>query len=258
MNPCSIRRSAALLCLSFAVAASLFSQQTVTASDYARAEKFLLPNAERIVTGTVRPFWIGDTEQFWFRKTTPDSGEFILVDAVTRAQQPAFDHSKLAAALSHQTGQSLDPHHLPFQLIEFSPDLHSVTINLGPRRRFVCDRAGASCAPAPATANEALSPDGKRAVFIRDWNLWIRDVASDRETQLTHDGVENFGYATDNAGWASSERPVVLWSPDSKKIATFQQDQRLDGEMYTVETKLGHPQCCTPGNTRSPATTTSR
>lgn len=236
---CSFRRYALTLCLSST--SILGAQQSVTASDYARAEKFLPTNAERLVTGTVHPFWIADSEQFWFRKTTPDSAEFVLVNAATGAQQPAFDHAKLAAALGQQTGQTFDPHHLPFQLIDFSPDLRSVTILVGPRR-FLCDRADASCSPAPsASISQALSPDGKRAVFIRDWNLWIRDIASGRETQLTHDGVENFGYATDNAGWASSDRPVVLWSPDSKKIATFQQDQRLDGDMYTVETKLGHP-----------------
>jgi dipeptidyl aminopeptidase/acylaminoacyl peptidase len=32
-----------------------------------------------------------------------------------------------------------------------------------------------------------------------------------------------------------------VWSPDSKKIATFQQDQRQVGEMYLVDTKVGHP-----------------
>ena len=78
------------------------------------------------------------------------------------------------------------------------------------------------------------SPDGKTA-FIRDWNLWVRDVATGKETQLTTDGVKDFGYATDNAGWTRSDRPILRWSPDSKKIATFQQDQRGVGEMYLVE-----------------------
>ena len=52
-----------------------------------------------------------------------------------------------------------------------------------------------------------LSPDGKRAVFIRDWNLWVRDVATGQETQLTTDGVKDFGYATDNAGWTLQRSP---------------------------------------------------
>jgi len=69
----------------------------------------------------------------------------------------------------------------------------------------------------------------------------VRDVATGKETQLTTDGVKDFGYATDNAGWIHSDRAVLLWSPDSKKIATFQQDQRGVGEMYLVETKVGHP-----------------
>ena len=55
---------------------------------------------------------------------------------------------------------------------------------------------------------------------------------------LTKDGVKDFGYATDNAGWTRSDRPIVLWSPDSKKIATFQQDQRAVGEMHLVDVAL--------------------
>ncbi|HJZ71274.1 MAG TPA: DPP IV N-terminal domain-containing protein [Vicinamibacterales bacterium] len=88
---------------------------------------------------------------------------------------------------------------------------------------------------------DVRSPDGKRTAFIRDWNLWVRDVASGRETQLTKDGVKDFGYATDNAGWTRSDRPILVWSPDSKKIATFQQDQRRVAEMYLVDTTAGHP-----------------
>jgi Dipeptidyl aminopeptidases/acylaminoacyl-peptidases len=94
----------------------------------------------------------------------------------------------------------------------------------------------------PIRPNEVISPDRKKAVFIRDWNLWMRDLDSGKETQLTTDGVENFGYATDNAGWRKSDRPVVLWSPDSKKIATFQQDQRHVSDMYLVTTNVGAPQ----------------
>jgi len=89
--------------------------------------------------------------------------------------------------------------------------------------------------------NESVSPDGKKAVFIRDWNLWVKDLESGVEKQLTSDGIKDFGYATDNAGWRKSDRPIVLWSPDSKKIATYQQDQRHVSEMYLVTTNVGAP-----------------
>jgi dipeptidyl-peptidase 4 len=89
--------------------------------------------------------------------------------------------------------------------------------------------------------NASRSPDGKSEVIIKDWNLWVRDVASKKETQLTTDGVKDFGYATDNAGWRKSARPIVLWSPDGKKVATFQQDQRNVSDMYLVTTNVGAP-----------------
>ncbi|MBL7112235.1 MAG: DPP IV N-terminal domain-containing protein, partial [Bacteroidales bacterium] len=93
-----------------------------------------------------------------------------------------------------------------------------------------------------AGRNDAVSPDGKKAAFIRDYNLWVRDLTTGEEKQLTTDGVEDFGYATNNAGWTKSDSPVVLWSPDSKKIATFQHDGRGVGEMYLATTKVGHPE----------------
>lgn len=94
---------------------------------------------------------------------------------------------------------------------------------------------------AAARRDPSLSPDGKTTLFIRDWNLFARDVKTGKERQLTSDGTKDYGYATDNAGWKHTDQPIVLWSPDSSKIATFRQDQRKTGEMYLVSTQVGHP-----------------
>ena len=80
----------------------------------------------------------------------------------------------------------------------------------------------------------------KASGFIRDHNLWLRDTLTDAVTQLTFDGVENYGYATNNAGWLRDDGPVLLWSPDSQKIATFRHDSRKVGDMYLVTTEVGH------------------
>ncbi len=71
--------------------------------------------------------------------------------------------------------------------------------------------------------------------------MWLRDVTSNQLTQLTTDGIKDFGYATDNAGWRHSDKPVLSWSPDSKKIFTYQQDERKVGDMFLVTTNVGHP-----------------
>jgi dipeptidyl aminopeptidase/acylaminoacyl peptidase len=69
----------------------------------------------------------------------------------------------------------------------------------------------------------------------------VRDLESGAETPLTTDGVEDFGYATNNAGWVRAAGPVLVWSPDSTKIATFQHDGRGVGDMYLATTNVGHP-----------------
>ena len=211
------------------------------APDYARAEKFMGYNTTPLVYHAgVRATWLPD-DRFWYRTTMPEGSAFVLVDPARGTREPAFDHSKVAAALSAAAGAKYDAFHLPFTEFERSGDGKTISFSVR-TRRWKCDLQDYKCAADPAAArNEALSPDKQRAAFIRDYNLWVRDAATGKETQLTADGVKDFGYATDNAGWTKSDRPIVVWSPDSKKIATFQQDQRGVGEMYLVETKVGHP-----------------
>lgn len=98
-----------------------------------------------------------------------------------------------------------------------------------------------TAAPGRFGGNAIISPDGTKSVYIKDWNLWSKDLNSGKEMQLTTDGIKDFGYATDNAGWKHSDRAIVLWSPDSKKVATFQQDQRNVNDMYLVTTNVGAP-----------------
>jgi dipeptidyl aminopeptidase/acylaminoacyl peptidase len=242
--------SAGVVVAATQVAAQQPSAPAVTAADYQRAEKFLTYNTAPLVFHRVRATWLpGD--RFWYRNVGPDGIEFVLFDAGRGTRQPAFDHAKVAAALSSAAGKTYDAAHLPFMTFEFSADQQSISFSLR-GQEWSCDLQANHCASAGKAAppmagpfapprDDAKSPDGKSVAFIRDWNLWVRDVASGKETQLTTDGVKDFGYATDNAGWIHSDRPILLWSPDSKKIATFQQDQRGAGEMYLVETKVGHP-----------------
>ncbi|MCC6726128.1 MAG: DPP IV N-terminal domain-containing protein, partial [Saprospiraceae bacterium] len=94
----------------------------------------------------------------------------------------------------------------------------------------------------PIAWKEVVSPDGKYAAFIKDWNLWLRELATGTERALTTDGIQDFGYATDNAGWTHSDKAILSWSPDSKRIATFQQDQRHVKDMFLVKTTVGAPE----------------
>lgn len=183
----------------------VYAQQqpkALTDADYARAEKFLAQNVFRLVGGgSVSPNWLGG-DRFWYRNTTADGVEYVQIDPASRKRS------------------------------KYSPTPED-TANMG--------RGGAMGFFRRPMSTAVKSPDGKSEAFIRDWNLWVRDIATKQERQLTKDGSENFGYATDNAGWTKSDRAILLWSPDSKKISTQQQDERNVGDMYLVETKAGHP-----------------
>lgn len=174
----------------------------VTAEDYARAEKMLSFNTSPLVDRVgVRPTFLPDG-RFWYRVLTPTGSEYVLINPADAARTTATDIAKLGITAPGVPG--------------------------GFGRR-----AG--------SGNEVVSPDGKRTAYIKDFNLWVRALASGKETQLTTDGVKDFGYATDNAGWTKSDRAILVWSPDSKKIATFQQDEREVSDTYLVSTNVGAP-----------------
>jgi dipeptidyl-peptidase 4 len=101
--------------------------------------------------------------------------------------------------------------------------------------------SGASAGRRGFNEKELVSPDSSKLAFIKDYNLWVKDLKTGSLSQLTTDGVKYFGYATDNAGWKKTDNPILKWSPDSKKIATFKQDERAAGFMYLVTTNVGHP-----------------
>ena len=219
----------------------------LTAEDYARAEKFLGTNTVPLVTGLgFRPTWLADG-RLWYRTTVTTGSAFIVVEPAKRTREPLFDQTRLAAALAAASGGRVEGTRLPFQTLDLSKDNRSITVNL-PRGRWKCDLQAYTCVAADSTAsdsrapaNSSVSPDGKWAAYIKDYNLWARELATGKDVQLTTDGVKDFGYATDNAGWVHSDRPVLTWSPDSKQIATYQQDERGTREMYLVSTNVGAP-----------------
>src|SRR5438309_1524930 len=108
--------------------ASAFAQQKLTSADYARAEKLMgYKTIPLMFRSGVRPNWLPD-ERFWYRITTPEGAEFVLVDPAKGTRAPAFDHAKVAAALSAATGRTYGAGDLPFQEIEFSDDGQTITV----------------------------------------------------------------------------------------------------------------------------------
>ncbi|RZK17634.1 MAG: S9 family peptidase, partial [Hymenobacter sp.] len=203
-------------------------------------------NTQPLVDGTTSPpAWLAG-DRFWYRVLNAQGSEFILVDPARKTRKPAFDHARLAAALSAASGQPVAATRLPFRSFTFSPDEKAISFAAS-GKNWQYDVASGQVSPANALANNpnaengVASPDGKLAAYIKDYNLWVRNTQTNQTTQLTTDGAKDYGYATDNAGWTHSDQAILRWSPDSRKIATFRQDQRAVGDMYLVTTNVGAP-----------------
>ncbi len=247
------------------------AQRVYTKQDYTQAERWMSYNVAGMVHHTVRRVTYLPSGRVFYR----DAGEHGTVYMIAGQAAggagwtvaPAFDNAKLAAALNTAMGadakNKVEAEKLGVtEYKERANGGFAVTVGDG---TFDCDAAVSACTEEPKPPSEEsvaakadtkgakkviarrhagemnLSPDKSMGAFLRDNNLWVKVVATGEERQLTTDGVEDFGYATDNAGWQHSDGAILTWSADGKKIATFQQDQRKTGLMYLVPVTNRHP-----------------
>lgn len=210
-----------------------------TTADYRRAESFLPAQARKLVCND-RPFfhWTAAGDAGWYRRDLPGGkSRFIWVDVRRNAVRPAFDHARLAAALSQALGRAQAADNLPFRDFRFEkePDLIRFTVA---DADWLCDLQNYACRRAPAESEsvaELRSPDKKWIVFVRDHNLYVRPAAGGAEIALTRDGCAGYAYGCEGpelqAQVKAGEKPPppviqAVWSPDSRKLLSWRIDQR--------------------------------
>jgi dipeptidyl aminopeptidase/acylaminoacyl peptidase len=203
----------------------------VTRADYERAQALRARNERLVMNIADAPTWIGSSNRFTYRRVVRDGFEFVVVDAATQQKQPAFDHTRLAAALSKASGTQYPATRLPFQSFTFIDNERGIEMTIA-GGRWTCKLADYTCqAPEPppqgeirrgisgpvradvSTANPRprVSPDGKWEALVDNYNVAIRAVGDRKVTRLSTDGSEGNYY--DGASLA--------WSPDSSKLAAY-------------------------------------
>ncbi|MGH7954043.1 MAG: DPP IV N-terminal domain-containing protein, partial [Limisphaerales bacterium] len=191
----------------------------------------------------ITPHWFANNTQFWYRNDLSGGAkEFILVDAEKGIRQPAFDHEKLAAALSKVTGENFTADKLPFSEIEFVEDGKAIKFEADDKT-WQCDLTSYVCAPAASAMNYSSdrnqndeerngydgrgrsrrSPDGKWEAIIRNDNVYIRSESDGKEVQLSQDGATNNTYR------------LLEWSPDSQSLIGWRVAPGNIGDVYLIE-----------------------
>ena len=95
-----------------AVVGAAFAQGTL--ADYERAQGLQAKARGLVVNVPGTPAWIGKSEHFWYSRSVKGGTEFMIVDAEAGTKKLAFDHEKLAAAISSATGTKCGALTLPF------------------------------------------------------------------------------------------------------------------------------------------------
>ena len=177
---------------------------------------------------TVVPYWIENTEHFWYAKETSIGLSYLLFDARNKTHSPAFNHQLLADSLSDQLGKPIDVNNLPLADADIALNPRSVEFTAD-GRRWKYDESSQSCQElASVPINELISPNGAKAVFVLEHNIWLRDIATNKTSALTTDGTEFCSYGGVPTALGNRLWPVldIVWSPDSTQILTHLIDTR--------------------------------
>ncbi len=198
-----------------------------------------------VLNAQIYPNWIGNSTCFWYiqKRRISENGlseirkQFRLVNALTTENTEAFDHHSLARALGRVTKRDISANNLPISeiKIELSPlEVRFMAFD----KQWSYNASEALCTEIAALSPYWLvSPDGKKAAFLRNFNLWVRDLDSGVERSLTQDGELHYAYAVQpervnlvggmhDVGWVNKALPEAHWSSDSKRLLTMRVDER--------------------------------
>jgi len=274
------------LLIALAVCSLSYAQQTpITKANYDLAERFSAKKVSQMVFSTdVRPNWFKNSDKFWYSYKTTNGTEYYIVDPVAGTKKKAWDMGKLAAQISSITKDPFDAQHLPLERIELTDNDKAFVFEVrtsimvpkkqkpGAKKpakgakekkvfRFKYDIASGKLTDITEQEKEKdyprwanISPDGKYAVYGKNYNLWYMDMENLKkamenekdstivEFQLTKDGNKEFPYAGRGMYGGNHEEDTtkrtgasLAWSPDSKHFAITRSDMRNVKELWVID-----------------------
>ncbi len=180
--------------------------------------------------------WL-DAEHYLQRKVDPKTGEvqLLTVHALTGEAASFLDAERMEAAFAQLPGFTADEARRIARggMYTMNKD-HTALLITHAGDLFYYDVAGGRAirlTHTPEPEQEAdFSPDGKLVSFVRRHNLYVVDIATQRELALTTDGGPK--RLNGRLDWVYQEEVYgrghfrgYWWSPDSSRIAYLQLDE---------------------------------
>lgn len=163
------------------------------------------------------------------------NGMLMRTNALSGKSEPFYDVKKFVSVLTQTVGFTLEEANKigqsPAQqfnesetaiIFNHNKDLYIYNVAVGKVTRLTSTEKDEE-------VEEDFSPDGKTISFIRGMNLYVVDVATSKEKQLTFDGTEKIlnGYLPwvyEEELYGRGDKRGYWWSPDSAKITFLRTD----------------------------------
>ena len=234
-----IKSGLTALLLSACLGGEVMAQGTV--EDYRRAfalqEKF---SASNVYYSNVQPHWVDGTHRFWYVRHTPEGRVYVVVDAQTKKRTELFDHPALAEALTQASQKKVEANAMHLERLSVDKETGELSFVFNNHRwsydanHHKLKDEGELPAPAPQRhwmerddekiAEPAVSPDGRYKAYIKNHNIYVCELATGKEKQLSMDGTLANYYSA-----------YIHWSPDSKKVAACKIRPTEKRYVYYVE-----------------------
>ncbi|MEL1239570.1 S9 family peptidase [Flavobacterium flavipallidum] len=216
-----------------------FAQGTLKEYQKANAVDSLFKN--KVFNSPKEFHWVNNTS-FWYVNNAKNGNEFLLVDAKQEKQIPAFNQERLAASLSKILDKKIVSKQLPIDNLEFDKDFSTLVFTTD-SLKISCDLKSYELSKIKGgykktqrrnaywgdrfdeqSKREVKSPDLINVAFIKNYNLYIKNINTQLETQLSYDGSKGFYYSS-----------YLEWSPDGKKIMAYKVRPGEEHKIYFVE-----------------------
>ncbi|MFY9977059.1 MAG: DPP IV N-terminal domain-containing protein [Candidatus Sulfotelmatobacter sp.] len=165
----------------------------------------------------------GENGELWYVDATSGEKKVLLSAAKLASLAPDYDKIKNERERERLTRYHVaayiwgpDSKHL---LFDAHGQLWLFDLGTGTAVQFTSD-------PEPSE-DPKFSPDGSHVSYVRQHNLYVRDLAGKREKQLTKDTGDNL--LNGDIDWVYAEelsvRSNYFWSPDSKQLVFLHMDE---------------------------------
>ncbi len=188
-------------------------------------------------------------EVYW----TSDGNAYLKIEDGNIVKTDLKTNKETVIVKKEQLTPSGSNNPLSFKIYSFSPDYKTLLIFTNTAKVWRYHTRGdywilnlttnqltqiGKSLPSQSLMFAKISPDGTKAAYVSEHNIYMEDLSSHQITPLTKDGTRKFINGTFD--WVYEEefgcRDGFRWSPDSKAIAFWQVDATNVRDYYMLNT----------------------